>query len=149
MEGLEAPKVAEVQAQLNAMGTERENAERRRKSVQTKRNTGLVDLRNGTEIIDEEASLAMAPKQGRARRARDESADAEAEAILELMEISEHHAELQRSAELSRSIYADFKAGPWPQGMARLPESATLSDTELTAIAVLASEKAQRLCEGL
>jgi hypothetical protein len=149
MAALEEPKVAEAQAQLDAMGEEREKAERRRRNVQTKRTTGLVDLRDGSERIDEEASAAMAPKQGRARRARDESADAEAEAILDLMEVADHYAHLQSSAELASSILADFKAGPWSQGMTRVPESAALSDTELTAIAVQASEKAQGLCEGL
>ncbi|MFT5586554.1 MAG: hypothetical protein ACI9VR_004153 [Cognaticolwellia sp.] len=146
---MEEPKVAEAQAQLDAMGNEREQAERRRRNVQTKRNTGLVDLRDGSEIIDAEASAAMAPKQGRARRARDESANAEAEAILELMEVAEGLVGLQYSLELSRSIHADFRDGPWPKAMARLPESASLSDTELIGIAVQASEKAHDLCKGL
>lgn len=149
MAALEAPKVAEAQTQLEAMGEERERQERRRRNVQKKRSTGLTDLRDGTEIIDAEASAAMAPKQGRARRARDESADAEAEAVLEMMEISERHQHLVSSAELSKSLHAAFKAGPWQEAMTRLPESAALSDTELTAIAVQASEKAQGLCEGL
>lgn len=149
MASLEEPRVAEAQAQLDAMGEEREKAERRRRSVQTKRNTGLVDLRDGSEIIDEEASAAMAPKQSRARRVRDESADAEADAILELMEVAEHFEDLQRSAELSRSIQADLKAGPWSQALERLPESAGMVNTELIAIAVQSSERAQGLCEGL
>lgn len=149
MAALEEPKMAEAQAQLDAMGEEREKAERRRRTVQHKRTTGLVDMRDGTERVDEEASKALAPQQGRARRARDESADAEAEAIIELMEISDHYEHLKTSATLARDLHQNFRAGPFPQAAARVPESAVLSDTELTALAVQATEKAQGLCQGL
>ena len=149
MESLEEPRLAETKAQLDAMGKERETAERRRRRVQTKRKTGLVDLRDGSEIIDAQASDAMSVEQARARRARDESADAQAEATLELMEIADHLEELRFSAELSRSIHAELKAGPWSLAMERMSESTNMAETELIGIAVQASEKAQGLCKGL
>ena len=149
MASLEEPRLAETKAQVDAMGKERQKAERRRRRAQTKRNTGLVDLRDGSEIIDAQASAAMSLEQGRAKRARDESADAQAEATLELMEIADHLEELRFSAELSRSIHADLKAGAWSLAMERLSESTNLGETELIGIAVQASEKAQGLCKGL
>ena len=147
MASLEEPRLAETEAQVTAMGKEVEKAERRRRRAQNNRNTGLIDLRDGSELIDAQASAAMSVEQGRAKRARDESADAQAKATLERIEIADHLEELRLSAELSRSIHAALRAGPWSLAMERLSESTQLRDTELIGIAVQASEKAQGLCK--
>lgn len=150
MGALKEQRVAEAQAQLDAATAQREQAERRRRSVSSKRSTGLVDLRDGTERVDASVSKELAPLQARARRAREEGADAEAEAALELLEVQTEHQTLSTNAALAEAVVQALRSGPLSEALTLANSTAPkLSDTELTGIALQSQALAQKACEGL
>lgn len=128
----------------------REAAVGRRNSWQKKRVTGLVDLRTGEERKDPEAEKDLDELRRGAAWQVEVQTDEEANRVAAAMELRAAYEALIAQGEQAQAVVDALQSQPLDQAWhASVKGAADLSDTDLSAMARVATDEAKAACAGV